>query len=170
MIKRNCCYTLKDEEFPTMLPMIKEHRFLEDRLIALKDAIDHFDLNGMAGFINFYHEKYPAHTAKEEQVLFLLLSKYVDPKENGKVAHLIKEHRESGTQMEELESLLWDYQDGAATQAEVQRAARKFHKELCCHTEDENFSVIPWAEELLTPEDRAFLHKRWKQIGYIWER
>lgn len=164
--RKNCCYSLKQTEFKTVWPLIREHQIIECHILCLREAIIEKDFEVVSTFIKFCKTCLPAHFSKEEQVVFLLLARHL-PFDDELIPFLINDHNEDIKTIYEIEKEFLEFLDSkdAASWSSISRRLISLVDSVGKHAELENKTIMKLSEKLLSKEEKAFLIKKFQEIG-----
>jgi len=160
-LKKNCCTKLDPGQYPVTGQFIVEHQILELRAIQFCKDFREGDWDAAHDFCLWQIGHFmPLHIGKEEQ-LFIQLAKHVATIDQ-KFPHLMQEHRE---EREKVQRIIDALKEG--NERKVVTLGEGLVKGLAKHAHDENNNVFPIAEQVLTPDQVAELHKQMRKIGNV---
>jgi hemerythrin-like domain-containing protein len=163
-----------DQQAPGHLPtqiLVEEHTLILQALDALERKIAQVESGAPADpayfqkaveFLRTFADK--CHHGKEEHLLFKTMVERGFPREAGPIAVMLHEHDVGRAFVRGIaEAAASPALDGAAIRRIIENG-RGFVQLLRAHIDKENSILFPMADNLLSPEDHAYLEKEFERF------
>lgn len=144
-------------------PLLDEHRKVRAELGALKAHLEQFNLAGLRSVCGSLKELLGPHTLKEEAALYLIGMKKLKA-DNEKLPELFVEHHISADRLSNLIRLLYQPQL-TGSEEHIRTLAMVLAEELEDHMRDEEQVVFPALENLLEPDQKELIIRRYRTIA-----
>ncbi len=152
--------------------LVEEHEVIERMLSILNKAADRLEggepvpaelfLNAV-DFIRHFADK--CHHAKEENVLFQLMSRKGVPSEGGPIGQMLTEHSYARQYTNRLETAAKRYAQGEhAVKEDIIENARAYAQLLSSHIFKENNILYPMAGQVFSGQDYEYLHHEFERV------
>ncbi len=144
--------------------LVKEHRAIQEELRQFEAVLRKFDEPRIRETMRFFDEQVILHRRKEEEALFPALVPYLGL-EGGPVACMLAEHQDEKNKLRIISSALQKPM-AAGTKKEILTAGDYIFSLLNAHIMKEDNILFPYAESILSTQEKNQVAEKMDQIGY----